>query len=107
MDVEIETTALPIPSAFRCPIIHEVMENPVRTVDGHLFERAAIAEWFRLGHETNPLTNQLLPSLVLTPDVPLRAAITEYMRLRPEVVRREVDIQQAAAMAQQKLLEKE
>ena len=62
MDETLEAAALPIPSAFRCPITHEVMEDPVRTVDAHVFERAAIAEWFRLGHRTNPLTNEQLPS---------------------------------------------
>ena len=72
-----------------------------------MFERAAIARWFRLGHQTNPLTNQQLPTLVLTPDRPLRAAIEEYMRLRPEVAREKVDLQHAAAMAQQELLEKQ
>ena len=34
MDEELEAYALPIPDAFRCPITHEVMEDPVRTLDG-------------------------------------------------------------------------
>ena len=103
LDNELEAAALPIPKSFKCPISHDVMKDPVRTVDGHVFEREAITEWFRLGHQTSPLTNLQLPSLVLTTDRPLRAAIEEYMRLRPEVVRREVDIQQAAGMAPPKV----
>ena len=96
-DSELEAAALPIPKSFLCPISHDVMKDPVRTVDGHVFERDAITEWFRLGHRTSPMTNMQLPSLVLTPDRPLRAAIEEYMRMRPEIARREVGpcVQQA------------
>ena len=92
LNSELETAALPIPNSFLCPISQEVMEDPVRTVDAHVFERAQIAEWFRRGHRTNPLTNEQLHSLVLTPDRPLRAAIEEYMRMRPEIARREVGL---------------
>ena len=92
LNSELEAAALPIPNSFLCPISQEVMEDPVRTVDAHVFERAAIAEWFRRGHRTNPLTNEQLHSLVLTPDRPLRAAIEEYMRMRPEIARREVGL---------------
>ena len=97
LNSELEAAALPIPNSFLCPISQEVMEDPVRTVDAHVFERAAIAEWFRRGRRTNPLTNEQLNSLVLTPDRPLRAAIEEYMRMRPEIARREVGpcVQQA------------
>ena len=74
MDDELE--ALPLPDAFRCPITQEVMEDPVRTKDGvHVFERAALDEWFRRGHRTNPLTNQELLSLELTEDRLLRTVI--------------------------------
>ena len=92
LNIELEAAALPIPKSFLCPISLEVMEDPVLTVDAHVFERAAIAEWFRRGHRTNPLTNEQLHSQVLTPDRPLRAAIEEYMRMRPEIARREVGL---------------
>ena len=101
MNEQPEAVPLPIPSAFRCPITDEVMEDPVRTVTGNVFERAAIAEWFRLGHQTDPLTNQQMPSLVLIPDRPFREAIKVYMRLRPDVrTLVKVDQKHAAAMAQ-------
>ena len=92
MDSELDAAALPIPKSFKCPISHDVMKDPVRTVDGHVFEREAITEWFRHGHQNSPMTNMQLPSLVLTPDRPLRAAIEEYMRMRPEIARREVGL---------------
>jgi hypothetical protein len=107
MDTELEAAAIPIPTSFLCPITHHVMEDPVYTVDGHAYERAAIAEWFRLGNRTSPVTNLQLHSLVLTADPRLRRAIEEYMKMRPEHARREVDFKNAAAMAQRELLEKQ
>ena len=37
-----------------------ITDAVVQTVDAHVFERAAIEHWFRLGHRTNPLTNEEL-----------------------------------------------
>ena len=75
MDCGLEAAKLPIPDAFRCPMTRDVMTDPVWTVDAHVFERASIAEWFRRGHRTNPLTNQELLSLELTEDRLLRTVI--------------------------------
>ena len=91
MDAELVAAALPIPTSFKCPITHEVMEDPVRTVDGRVYERPAIEEWFRRGHETSPLTNARLPSLQLTTDHAFRGAIDEYLARRPEIARRTVN----------------
>ena len=30
---------VPIPSSFKCPIINEIMADPVVTWDGHVYER--------------------------------------------------------------------
>ena len=49
-----------------------------------MFERAALEQWFRLGNRTNRVTNERLPSLVLTPDRPLRGAIEEYVHVLGE-----------------------
>jgi len=32
----------PIPESFKCPMTLELMEDPVATVDGHVYDRAAI-----------------------------------------------------------------
>jgi len=66
-----------IPHHFLCPILQEVMTDPVRTVDGHTYERAAIERWF-LDHETAPLTNCVLSSKALTPHETLRAQINDF-----------------------------
>ena len=48
------------PDEFLCPILQTLLEDPVMTLDGHTFERKAIAEWFSRGNLTNPLTNKKL-----------------------------------------------
>lgn len=68
------------------------MRDPVMTQDGHVYESEAIQEWFRRGHRTSPVTGSELTSLTLSPEVPLRRAIEEYMALRPEIARRELNL---------------
>ncbi len=49
------------------------LRNPVMTVDGHLYDRARIEEWFQK-HDTSPFTGEKLSDKTLTPrpDVKLR-----------------------------------
>lgn len=101
-------TSVPIPRSFLCPITQDVMQDPVATVDGHTYERGAIEAWFRRGHRTSPLTNASLPSLALTPERALRKAIAEYLVMRPELARPEVErrsYREAAEVLQGDLLQ--
>jgi hypothetical protein len=50
------------------------MKNPVVTVDGHSFEESAIRLWLQ-DHDTSPMTNQVLASKVLIPNITLKVAI--------------------------------
>ena len=59
---------------FQCPLTLEVMKNPVVTVDGHSFEESAIRLWLQ-NHDTNPMTNKVLQSKILIPNISLKAAI--------------------------------
>jgi len=73
-----------VPRDFVCPITQMMMIDPVRTVDGHTYERAAIMEWFshfegKTG-PTSPLTNVPLPSLDLKSDSELRSQIEAFIR---------------------------
>jgi hypothetical protein len=34
------------PPEFLCPISQTLMVDPVRTVDGHIYDRSALLEWF-------------------------------------------------------------
>jgi hypothetical protein len=61
----------------------QVMQDPVVAADGQSYERAAIAEWFRRGHRTSPVTNQRLPSLTLTPNARLKAVIADFVAKLP------------------------
>ncbi len=47
-----------------CPITLKSIDDIVFTIFGSAYERSAITEWLR-EHETDPMTNQLLPSLHL------------------------------------------
>ncbi|OQR99590.1 hypothetical protein ACHHYP_05546 [Achlya hypogyna] len=68
--------------SFVCPITRAVMIDPVVAMDGHSYERAAIAEWLR-EHLTSPATNQLLPSTLLLPNHALKQAIDEARSRSP------------------------
>jgi hypothetical protein len=97
--VQVAQESVRVPQSFLCPITQEIMADPVMTVDGQVYERTAINEWLRRGNNTSPLTALVLPSLVLTPERPLKRAIEEYLVARPELERKELDIQSLQAAA--------
>eukprot|EP00929_Paragymnodinium_shiwhaense_P012761 TRINITY_DN12057_c0_g1_i3.p1 TRINITY_DN12057_c0_g1~~TRINITY_DN12057_c0_g1_i3.p1 ORF type:complete len:297 (-),score=24.08 TRINITY_DN12057_c0_g1_i3:503-1393(-) len=87
----------PIPRDFLCPILHEVMKDPVLTVDGHTYERDAIQQWLERprgrDRETgrdlpprSPVSNLPLPATTLTPNFALRNAIESFLAQRPNLV---------------------
>lgn len=105
----ISAESIPVPQSFQCPITQDLMRDPVCTVDGQVYERAAIMEWFRRGHYTSPLTGMILPSLALVDEYPLRRAIEEYLASRPALVHRELDrlaLEEAAAALEADLFSK-
>jgi hypothetical protein len=72
------------PPDFLCPIAQTLMVDPVRTVDGNVYDRSALLEWFATFKQgtapTSPLTNLPLPSIAMTPVGPLRRRIAHYIR---------------------------
>jgi len=62
-----------IAADFRCSITATLIADPVITADGHLYERAAIAEWLRT-RDTSPKTGKRLDSKILTPSPTVRSA---------------------------------
>ncbi|CAD7949705.1 unnamed protein product [Amoebophrya sp. A120] len=68
----------PMLADFRCPILHDVMQDPVCTKDGHTYDRSAISEWFKTGNRTSPITGKALISTKLRPNHALRKAIAAY-----------------------------
>jgi hypothetical protein len=61
-----------IPHEFICPITQERMRDPVIASDHHTYDRAAIQEWFDMGKDTSPMTNQPLRNKELIPNESLR-----------------------------------
>ena len=64
--------------AFYCPIIHDVMVDPVETSTGQTFERSAIEKWFAEGNNLCPLTATPLDMSALRPNRILRQSIEEW-----------------------------
>jgi hypothetical protein len=75
---------IPIPSEYFCSITHEIMNDPVSAMDGHVYERQAIESWISQ-HSRSPMTNALLPSKVLIPCHPIKALIQGFLQQHPQV----------------------
>ena len=67
-----------------CPILQELLRDPVLTVDGHTYERSAIEQW--LGeHNTSPLTGLPLASTELAPNAQLLTQIASFLAAHPHL----------------------
>ncbi|GAB2214735.1 hypothetical protein Drorol1_Dr00019097 [Drosera rotundifolia] len=69
----------PIPSYFLCPILQEIMHDPVIAADGFTYEAEVLRGWLVNGRGTSPMTNLRLNHLQLTPNHILRLAIQEWL----------------------------
>ncbi|CAL5090321.1 unnamed protein product [Urochloa decumbens] len=69
-----------VPSYFICPIVQDVMRDPLIAADGFTYEAEAIREWLDSGHRTSPMTNLELPHRDLLPNHALRSAIQEWLQ---------------------------
>ena len=89
MDEELAVRLQPIPDNFKCSISLEVMEDPVATVDGSVYDRRYIEDWWRRCQEnhrplTSPNTGLTVARHLISLEA-LRKAIETYMSLRPEL----------------------
>ena len=50
---------------FLCPITQELPVEPVTAMDGKVYERKAIEDWFRQGNGNSPMTNQPMSTQLL------------------------------------------
>ncbi|WVZ63210.1 hypothetical protein U9M48_012859 [Paspalum notatum var. saurae] len=69
-----------VPSYFICPILQDVMRDPLIAADGFTYEAEAIREWLDSSHRTSPMTNLELPHRDLLPNHALRSAIQEWLQ---------------------------
>ena len=67
-----------IPHHFNCPILQDIMKDPVKTADGHIYDRESIERWFT-HNTTSPLTGLRLQSLQLEPCIELKNQIDNFL----------------------------
>ena len=67
-----------VPDAFCCPILLEIMSDPVMIETGHTFERSAIEDHLKRCNR-GPLCGVQLKSKTLKPNYALRQAIEAYL----------------------------
>lgn len=66
------------PKAFLCPILHDVMVDPVLAADGHTYERPAIERWFKKS-SVSPMTGQRVKSRDVLPNFTIKSMIQEWI----------------------------
>tara|TARA_R110002012_G_scaffold321315_1_gene548627 strand:- start:171 stop:1244 length:1074 start_codon:yes stop_codon:yes gene_type:complete len=66
------------PHEFNCPILQDIMKDPVTTIDGFTYERMAIEPWFQTSSKS-PLTGLSLTSKALIPNTNLKQAIDKFI----------------------------
>lgn len=69
---------LKLKQCLRCPILFEVMRDPVIAADGHTYERKAIEYWLRQKRKS-PVTSKPLESSTLIPNITVRHLINQYV----------------------------
>ncbi|XP_045792939.1 U-box domain-containing protein 13-like isoform X2 [Trifolium pratense] len=70
--------SLVVPEEFRCPISLELMKDPVIISTGQTYERACIKKWLDAGHQTCPITQQIISSHILIPNHALYSLISNW-----------------------------
>ncbi|XP_068643397.1 U-box domain-containing protein 17-like [Aristolochia californica] len=75
---EIGETFVTIPKDFCCPILLDLMKDPVIVSTGQTYDRSSISRWMEEGHCTCPKTGQLLTHTRLVPNRALRGLISQW-----------------------------
>ena len=83
--VAIESVA--VPQSFKCPLTLDIMPDPAVTVDGQVYERTTIQQWFQRGNTTSPyalsvarvLRSSMVQFQQLDDDVPFQQPISPAM----------------------------
>lgn len=68
-----------IDAKFLCPLSFELMMDPVFTSVGHVYDRPNIKAWFDTGSSIDPTSNVICVNQVLTPSMPTRTSILEFL----------------------------
>ncbi len=78
---EVLDSTVDLTEAFTCPISQQLINEPVSSKYGHLFEKAAIEQWVTKNH-TCPMTNNPLELSDLYPQYAVKEAITQFKKLQ-------------------------
>ena len=73
------------PDELCCPITLALYVDPVQTIHGQTYERAAIEDWFTT-HKTDPMTGETLITTAVYPDLVMKMACDRQRtagKLRP------------------------
>ena len=68
-----------IPQDYLCSISQHIIEDPVRTTDGFIFDRKAIERWYRI-RKSSPLTGLPVQDTTLRSDEVLATSIKSWVR---------------------------
>jgi hypothetical protein len=68
-----------------CPILHEILTDPVMAADGHTYERESITNWFQRGHKRSPLTGQTLIHTIITDNIFAKRILREAEKASPQL----------------------
>jgi hypothetical protein len=74
-----------IPDEYLCPIMLEVMCDPVITENGHTYERSAIEGWFERGNHRSPKNNEEI-GCNLVPNIVLKNLISDFVVRQEQLV---------------------
>lgn len=66
------------PEEFLCPITYTLINEPVQTLLGNVYDRVNIMKWFNNNNNTDPITNVKLNSTELIPNYYLRDNINKW-----------------------------
>ena len=67
-----------VPQDFICPLTKKIILDPVVTVDGQIYEKSAISNWF-IDHATSPLTGSRLKNTKLISIPALKKSIEDII----------------------------
>ncbi|KAE8873449.1 hypothetical protein PTNB73_00081 [Pyrenophora teres f. teres] len=67
-----------VPREYCCHISNEIMEDPVMTADDYTYDRRNIERWLQ-SNQRSPLTNLILVSKYLRPNVRIKEEIVSYI----------------------------
>jgi hypothetical protein len=78
MDDDTSVSTSSTPDEFVCPISLCVMKDPVVSKFGQNYDRKAILQWLKGGHDSCPLTRQPLKPSLLVPNTNLKMNILKW-----------------------------